>query len=341
MPNILIVDDNVDMLDTLEHLFRFYEFEVFRAENGQEALEVCKTVYPDIILLDALMPVMNGFETIKKLKQSTKTRDIPVIFLSANYVEDEHRVLGFELGADDYILKPFNAKELITRVKSVLNKKQIIEKLRRDNQSLAQAQQYSSKELDKLRKLAADLEKSKIIDPLTGLYNEQSFLKRLEEEFHRAVRYKQELSLVFVDVDLFQKINEVYGEQTGDYVLMKIANVILNNTRYSDIVFRLQRNRFAILLPNTDEAGAFYEAERVRSAVQQTSFFEQYFVELKNLSPRRKRKYQKITVSLGIVSLEASIKSPDELLKRAREALNKAKTKGRNQTVKYSKLDEA
>ncbi len=117
MPKVLIVDDNEDMLDTLDHLFRFYDFEVFRALNGQEGIQVANKENPDIILLDALMPVMNGFEACKILKSEHKTKDIPIVFLSANYVEDEHRIMGLELGADDYILKPFNAKELIARVK--------------------------------------------------------------------------------------------------------------------------------------------------------------------------------------------------------------------------------
>jgi DNA-binding response OmpR family regulator len=119
MPKALIVDDNDDMLDTLEHLFHFYEFEVVRAVNGQEGIQVAENENPDIIILDALMPVMNGFDACKFLKNSPRTKDIPVVFLSANYIEDEHRILGLELGADDYILKPFNAKELKTIVKEL------------------------------------------------------------------------------------------------------------------------------------------------------------------------------------------------------------------------------
>ncbi len=124
MAKILVVDDNVDMLDTLEHLFGFYEFEVLRAENGKEGLEIAEQEQPGVILLDALMPVMDGFEACEKLKQNLKTKNIPVIFLSANYTGQEHRQKGIELGADDYILKPFNAKELITKINSLLQKSQ-------------------------------------------------------------------------------------------------------------------------------------------------------------------------------------------------------------------------
>ena len=122
MAKILVVDDNIDMLDTLEHLFGFYEFEVLRAENGKVGLEIAEKEQPGIILLDALMPVMDGFEACEKLKQNPKTKEIPVIFLSANFTGQEHRKKGLELGADDYMLKPFNAKELISKINLLLHR---------------------------------------------------------------------------------------------------------------------------------------------------------------------------------------------------------------------------
>jgi len=339
MPKVLIVDDNEDMLDTLDHLFRFYDFEVCRALNGQEGIQVANKENPDIILLDALMPVMNGFEACKILKSESKTKEIPIVFLSANYVEDEHRIMGLELGADDYILKPFNAKELIARVKSILHKKNLVENLRKDNKYLIQEKSNALKEIEKLQKKTFELEASQITDHMTGLYNNQFFSKRMQEEISRAKRYKQPLSLVLLDVDFFRTINEIFGEKTGDYILMRIANVILNNTRNTDVVFRLEANRFAIILPNTDETGAFYEAERIRSAVNQTQFFDQDFYELKKLSPKRKQDYQHVTVSIGLVEVDLkNIKTIESVLELAEKALQQAKSKGRNQTIRFSKL---
>ncbi len=339
MPKILIVDDNEDMLDTLDHLFRFYDFEVYRALNGQEGIQVANKENPDIILLDALMPVMNGFEACKILKNENKTKDIPIVFLSANYVEDEHRIMGLELGADDYILKPFNAKELIARVKSILHKKNLVENLRKDNKYLIQEKSDALKEIEKLQKKTFELEASQITDHMTGLYNSQFFSKRMQEEIARAKRYKQPLSLVLLDVDLFRTINEIFGEKTGDYILMRIASVILNNTRNTDVVFRLEANRFAIILPNTDETGAFYEAERIRSAVNQTQFFDQNFYELKKLSPKRKQDYQHVTVSIGLVEVNLkNVKTIESVMGLGEKALQQAKSSGRNQTVRFSKL---
>lgn len=339
MAKILIVDDNEDMLDTLEHLFHFYEFEVAKAENGKKGIEAAKKEKPDIVILDALMPVMNGFDACKILKKEPSTKDIPIIFLSANYTEDEHKIMGLELGADDYIVKPFNAKELIAKVKSILHKKKLIEDLRKNNQQLLEQQGKVSKELESLRKKTDELEAGRITDPLTGLYNDAFFQKRFKEELMRAKRYKNELSVVVVDVDLFHKINDVFGEQTGDYILMRIANVILNNTRYTDIVFRAERNRFIVLLPHTDETGAYYESERIRAAIDQTSFFDQDFYELKKLSPKRKQDYQHVTVSIGLVEINAGeMNDPVLSLQMAEKALGFAKANGRNQTVRYSKL---
>ncbi|MFZ0389709.1 MAG: diguanylate cyclase [Calditrichia bacterium] len=340
MAKVLLVDDNEDMLDTLDHLFRFYDFEVEKAANGKEGIEAAESVRPDLIILDALMPVLNGFDACKFLKNNPKTKDIPVIFLSANYVEEEHRVMGLELGADDYILKPFNAKELITKSKSLLHKKKLIERLRRDNQQLLEEHDLFQKELEQLRKKTSDMEAAQFNDSLTGLYNLEFIRKKLGEELERAKRYQTELSLVGVDVDFFHKVNDMFGEQTGDYILMRIANVILNNTRHTDVVARVpESNRFLIILPHTDETGAFYEAERIRSAIDQTTFFDQNFYELKKLSPKRKQNYQHITASTGLVELDiSSVETPEGALQLVIKTLEVAKTSGRNQTVRFSKI---
>ena len=340
MPKVLVVDDNPDMVETLEHLFAFYGFEVVRAFNGKEGIEVAEKEQPDIIILDALMPIMNGFEACEYLKKNPQTQDIPIIFLSANYTDDEHRITGLELGADDYVLKPFNAKELIAKINTILKRKEVVQKLKTDNQKLLEKHQNVTREIEQVKERIKERQVDNLIDPLTGLYDGTYFTLRLKEEFHRAERYETPLGLVLLDVDFFQKINEVYGEQTGDYILMKIANVILHNTRASDIVFRLKGNTFAILLPNTDETGAFYEAERIRTPIEQTEFFDESFVELKKLSRRRKQEYQKVTVSLGVAAYADTMKKPDDLYLNAQKALEAAKAQRRNVTIRWSKIQD-
>ncbi len=337
MAKILIVDDNIDMLDTLEHLFGFYDFEVLRAENGKIALGVAEKEHPNLIILDALMPVMNGFETCEKLKKSKKTKDIQVIFLSANYTEQEHRSKGLELGADDYILKPFNLKELIAKVNALLHRQQIIEKLREANLTLLKKEKTADISFQELQVKAGSFQGRLSTDPLTGVYTETIFQERLQEYLKKLDESSRPLSIVLMDVDFFSSINEIYGEQTGDYVLMKVANVILRNSRSSDLVFRLRKNRFALLLWDTQETAAFYEAEKIRSAVRQTNFFDQDFFQFKRVSYQRKKAAQQVTVSIGLLSIDRPIELK-VLLHHAEQALQAAKSLGRNKTLRYSEV---
>jgi diguanylate cyclase (GGDEF)-like protein len=335
---ILLVDDNEDMLETLKHLFTLYDFKVVLAKNGKEALEIVRDEIPNLIILDALMPVMNGFETCKRLKAEKKTKEIPVIFLSANYTEDKHRVLGLELGADDYILKPFNAKELVTKVKSLLTHKEFLEKLRAENKQLLKEQSDYGKKLEELEKRTQELQKDVFIDETTGLYNGSYFLQRLNEEYYRSLRYTHELSIVVIDIDHFNQIDKEYGKKASEYVLMKVVNIILNNTRNSDVVFRTDNDKFGIILPNTDETGAFQEAERIRKAIDQTKVIDKELIDLNLIAHQRKHGIKNITTSIGITSLTDEIKKPDDLVNEVESALEKAKNEGHNITIKYSQL---
>ena len=326
------------MLETLKHLFTLYDFKVVLAKNGKEALDIARDETPNLIILDALMPVMNGFETCKQLKAGEKTKEIPVIFLSANYTEDKHRVLGLELGADDYILKPFNAKELVTKVKSLLTHKEFLEKLRAKNKQLLKEQSDYGKRLEELEKRTQKLQKDVFIDETTGLYNGSYFLQRLNEEYYRSLRYTHELGVVVIDIDYFNQIDKEYGKKASEYILMKVVNIILNNTRNSDVVFRIDTNKFGIILPNTDETGAFQEAERIRKAIDQTKVIDKELIDLDLITHQRKHGIKNITTSIGITSLTEEIKKPEDLVKEVESALEKARNEGHNVTIKHSQL---
>ena len=157
MPSILIADDNAEMLETLERIFALYEFDVYKAENGKKAIEIAEKELPDLIILDAKMPVMDGFEACKILKNNHHTRDIPVVFLTANYIQPTDRVTGLQLGADDYLLKPFNSKELVARVKSIIKRNEILRMLKDENHRLAE----TTKKIQ--RELKAVLEHSQVV----------------------------------------------------------------------------------------------------------------------------------------------------------------------------------
>jgi diguanylate cyclase (GGDEF)-like protein len=339
LKKILLVDDNEDMLVTLTHLFTLYEYDVVLAKNGQEALEVAEKELPNLVILDALMPVMNGFEACKRLKNNSVTQHIPVIFLSANYTKEKHRIEGLELGADDYILKPFNAKELMARVKTIINQRKILEELKKNNKILLEEHSSVTFELNKLKEEKKELAQSLLIDKSTGLYNSNSFYTRLKEEFYRSKRYANNLSMALVEIDLFNQLLKSFGDKAGEYILIQIANIILNNTRLSDISFRLTEGKFGIILTDTDEYGAVNEAERIKQAVESTEFFDNAFFNLEKSAQKRNSENHNITVCIGVITLMDTIKEPNDLITKAEELLLKAKSIGKNITINYSQVE--
>ena len=339
MPKILIVDDNFDMLETLEHLFSFYQFDVIKADNGKKCIEIAEKHMPDVILLDAYMPVMDGFEACKILKKKRKTKQIPIVFLTAKYLDPEDKASGMQLGADDYMVKPFNSKELVNRIKTILKKKQMISTLQEENKDLAR-QQAQILHATSGGLMTEGQQENTAIDPLTGLYSKKYILTRLKEEFHRALRYEMPLSFLMIDVDGFARINDNFGFQAGDYVLLKMANIILTNTRLSDIAARFEGANFLVILPQTDAQGGYFEAERLRIALGQTNYIDDFLLDLKNNKQRKRSEIDNLTVSIGIATYptENEIGTERDLLKIARQALDRAKQAGRNKTKAFEKL---
>ena len=335
MHKVLVVDDNQDMVETLERLLSFYQFNVLTALNGQEAVERAIDEQPDIIILDAHMPVMDGFTACKKLKSLKRTQEIPVVILTAKYVDAESRASGFEIGADDYLLKPFNSKELVNRIKTLLKKSQVMKALKRENEELAKKQKQMFRDLENARKTDTTHAENLAIDNLTGLYSKQYFWTRLREEYNRALRYDHGISLILIDIDSFGRFNDVYGHQIGDYVLMKMANIILNNTRVSDIVARLEGAYFAVILPQTDVQGGFFEAERLRVSLNQNNYVDEFLEGTR----RRRNEVKQVTASIGVSTHpdERKVNSEKELFDQAKKALDRAKAGGRNKTFTFSK----
>lgn len=343
MPKVLLADDNEEMLETLERIFMFYNFEVEKAINGAEAVKAAETTHPDLILLDGMMPVMDGFEACKILKSNKKTKNIPIVFLTANYTDTKDRIAGFELGADDYLLKPFNSKELVARSKAILKRSEMMRLLKSENEKLNHKNKKIEQELESLFTRSQNIDKSSIIDELTGLYNYVFFKSRLNEEYTRAVRYNTSLSLVVVSVNNFNKITESLGFQVGSYVVMKIANYLVNKTRVSDILARSEDDRFCILLPHTDKQGAYFEAERIRTVLSNGEYIEDELIDSSQFSRRRITELQNVTVNLGVTTFSGdtvSISNEKDLINQARQALKASADSGKNKTVHYEKLNQ-
>jgi diguanylate cyclase (GGDEF)-like protein len=239
--SVLIVDDEKTNIAALTHMLS-PEYKVYAAKNGQDAIELANEYLPDVILLDIVMPEMDGFEVIAKLKNSERTREIPIIFITGlNNPEAEEK--GLSLGASDYISKPF--------VSSIV-------KLRVQNQIQIMAQ------IKMIRSLS-------LMDSLTNLPNRRSFDDRMRLEWEHARRNKTTLSVFFIDIDKFKDYNDTYGHLQGDIVLRIVGETVTRSlNRSTDFVARWGGEEFVVLLPTTDWSGAMKTAEFIRKNVEDT-----------------------------------------------------------------------
>lgn len=238
-PLLLIVDDEPGNIQLLYEIFKD-NYEVCRASSGQEALEFCQARHPDLILLDIVMPKMNGYTVCQRLKSDLLTRNIPVVFVTAGS-DPLEAVRGLDAGGVDFIIKPFHVEVVRARVRSHL------------------ALKHQS---DVLRSLA-------MIDGLTGVGNRRYFDAILEVEWRRSIRSGQPLALIIVDVDFFKRYNDRYGHPAGDACLYAIASVLNSEClRSHDAVARYGGEEFACILPDTQQQGAENKANELEKAVR-------------------------------------------------------------------------
>lgn len=342
MPKILIADDNLEMAETLERIYKFYGFDVEKVFNGKEAVKRAQEIRPDLILLDAKMPVMDGFEACKILKSKQQTMDIPIIFLTASYTDPEQRVKGLELGADDYLLKPFNSKELVTRSNSIIKRSEILNLLKTNNESLSAKNTKIQSELKDILEQTDTFDGDSLIEPLTGLYSFNFFQRRLKEEVRRANRYKTELSLVAVRINYLAELGELYGRQLKNYLTLKLGNGLLTKTRSTDIISFFPDVSFYIILPETDKQGAFLEAERIRLTLLAVDFKDDDLLDTLIPAKQKLTELKQLTFNLGVASMPETREeqySAANLLKEVKEALRISIHSGTDKTISSSKND--
>jgi len=293
---ILITDDEKSNLLVLGEILS-PRYNILTAKNGIRALELAKEHTPDLILLDVLMPDMSGFEVIAKLKEFDATSKIPVIFITGlDNADSEEK--GLSLGAVDYIIKPFNKAIVKARVNAHI------------------------KIIDQMR----IIEHIGLSDPLTKLANRRGFDKRLNDEWHRALRQRQPLSVFMLDIDWFKNYNDAYGHPQGDLALQAVADTLLQGLkRSSDFVARWGGEEFVGLLPNLDSHGACEVAEQIRKNIASYPI------------PTDNGVITALTVSIGINTL---IPVPDttigDFINKADNALYMAKEAGRNRVIVYA-----
>lgn len=287
---VLIVDDNRMNIRLLSEILEDEGYVVFGVDNGLCTLEACKSFKPDIILLDIMMPKIDGFQVCKLLKESSEFSDIPVIMVTAKLEGTDVRK-ALELGAFDYIKKPVEENEVLARIQSALKFK--------INQ-------------DKLKEMAMK-------DGLTGTYNHTLLVELFQKEFEKSKRNKKNLSFAMIDIDFFKKINDTYGHLAGDEVLREVSKILLESVRTSDIVGRYGGEEFGIVFPEANKDEIYDICERIRSNIESVNFI---------IFNEKKIKVT-ISIGICSIIINRDIES-EEIIKRADEALYNAKRNGRN-----------
>ncbi len=217
--NILIVDDQLKNIQVLGGILRDQGYQINVAQDGLQALENVKAMTPDLILMDVMMPEMNGYEVCQKLKADKTVNDVPVIFLTAK-TETEDIVKGFEVGGVDYVIKPYVPAELLARVKTHLE----------------------------LKNLRSRIEHLANHDTLTDLPTLRLASDRLDVAINHAKRGGEKVALLFLDLDGFKQVNDTHGHEAGDAILQSVAQRILHVIRSSDTGCRIGGDEFLVIL---------------------------------------------------------------------------------------------
>lgn len=297
-PYVVVADDDSLTRDLLAQMLRANGYDVHPVADGQEAVERVAKGGVDLVLLDALMPRLSGLEACRLLKGMTTDSFLPVLIATVK-TDPASRVDGLKIGADDYVCKPFEEGELLTRVAGMLRIKHLY---------------------DAMQAARATLERVAVHDELTGLFNYRYLHNRLTEEFKRAERQHEPLACCVFDIDRLKSHNDRGGRAFGDNVLCGVAEVIRRSVREADVVARYGGDEFLIILPATHFAGSLAVAERIWRDVAAIEW-------VGGTSTAGSR----VTVSVGVALYPTrDVRAKDALLKAADAALLHAKREGSN-----------
>jgi two-component system cell cycle response regulator len=294
---ILLVEDNPNDVKLIKAYLSDQDIGLLVTDNGEKAIEIAQRNKIDLIILDVMLPGMNGFEVCRRLKAIEKIQDIPIVF-TTSLSDSESKINGTELESDGYIVKPYDKRELIATIQLLLKKKKHLEELRCNYENTIN--------------LA-------INDGLTGLHNHAYFKRALDLEFKRALRQQYNLALMMIDIDNFKKFNDTLGHLAGDMLLREFGHLIKKNIREIDIAARYGGEEFIIILPYVDIEDTLIIARRIQTAL--ASF---------TLPIEIPEAFGKVTVSIGLALCPLNANSPEQLIKKADEMLYKAKRTGKN-----------
>ncbi len=296
---VLLINHSLSQIEELKAIFTQSGTvnRVYEASDGAEGLQILKDSEVDLIVCNAALPDMDGLKFLNALRGLSDHAHLPVLFISSQ-AQMDYKAKAFELGAQDFLTRPFQPEELLMRAKNLVRLKSTYEELHR-----------------RIR----ELEKTASIDPLTGLFNRKYLSDSLKTELIRSRRYRFTLACLMIDIDNFKTVNDSLGHSVGDHLLKELAQRLSHQMRGYDFAARYGGDEFVVLLPQSSKGGSLALAERLRQVIDCQPFLES---EGKNI---------RLTISIGIAAFSGSeVSSEEQLLTISDRALYEAKQVGRN-----------
>jgi two-component system cell cycle response regulator len=335
---ILVTDDDALTLKATSRLLISAGYEVFSAINGEETLLLVEEHHPDVMLLDVVLPDIEGTEICRRIKADPQTSDVFVIMLSGSRTASDEQSQSMEDGADGYIARPIANRELLARVQAYLRVKTAEQKLREYSKQLEDEVAERKRVEVELRRAKGELETINLelqqslsreeflarTDSLTSLCNRRYFFEHAAREFHAAVRYQRPLAFIMLDLDDFKKINDTHGHSVGDKLLAMVAQAAAVPVRATDVVARYGGDEFIIMLPQASAQQALPVSVRILASVAAL-----------RMDVLRDDNEPSITLSIGIAEIrhEPVDENFECIIQRADKAMYKAKQSGRNRIV--------
>ena len=294
---ILIVEDGDRDARLIQSYLQALPVQTFHVKSAREALDFIEQNPMDLVLLDVMLPGMDGFEVCRRLRENEDRKHIQIVMVTC-LSDLESRIRGIELGVDDYLIKPIQSRELIARLKTLLRKKTYLDQLHTNLETAVN---------------------TAILDGLTGLYNHGYFQRFLELEIKRSQRHGYPVALFMIDVDNFKECNDRYGHLAGDRILVELAQVIRRGIRETDLAARYGGEEFAVVLPYCDSEHAMAIGDRMRKLIETHPFRD-------TVEPFQ----GSLTVSVGISVSPVDGADHTGLIEKADQRLYRAKGEGKN-----------
>lgn len=313
---ILIVDDVPKNIQVAANILQKEGYQMAFAPNGETALTQTRKIRFDLILLDIMMPEMDGYEVCRQIRQGTENREVPIIFLSAKN-DSESIIKGFELGAMDYVAKPFNGAELSARVRTHLELFRSRREIKETNERLQIEINERIKAEEELKRSREEYYQLSIHDSLTGLYNTRYLYNSLEKLAEESQAAQKAYSLIFMDVDNFKHVVDTHGHLNGSQALAEVAQTIMLSIESPSFGVAYGGDEFVTVLPGFTKEAALRKAREIRTRMIETTYLPK--VGGVNLS-----------ASFGVATYPDDAQNIIHMLARADQAMFHIKTTGKN-----------